>query len=267
MEVPRYTISELHAFRKIPRLRWLSMLENQFQDHSVCEYTVPSTPNVVDQWSGDGEINRRSDDVAVNWRKTFPDFDMLDTRIMFALRKIIFNTSFERSVSVVEQWAEKHHRFLRGRQIEFWSPQNSLLTYTFLHDSLRWTLSFPIFSWRIVVLENLAWFDPHFSISHRLGFFWGLSWDTTQLNSLSQQGHWFFWAIFLWIFTGHQPQCVWNYNGHHSCIRIQICDSGIREDAINHTMVPCAFLPGNLFTLIYLPLNPEGLTPLDMPFL
>ena len=37
------------AFRKIPRLRWLSMLESQFQDRSVCECTVPSTHNVVDQ--------------------------------------------------------------------------------------------------------------------------------------------------------------------------------------------------------------------------
>ena len=29
--------------------------------------------------------------------------------------------------------------------LEFWSPRNSLLKYTFQHDSLRWTLSFPNF--------------------------------------------------------------------------------------------------------------------------
>ena len=64
--------AELHflgiSFRKIPRLRWLAMLESQFQDRSVCEYTIHSTHNVVDQWSGDGEINTRFYDVAVNWR-------------------------------------------------------------------------------------------------------------------------------------------------------------------------------------------------------
>ena len=35
------------------------------------------------------------------------------------LRKIIFNTSFRRRVSVEEQRAQKHNRFLRGRQIAY----------------------------------------------------------------------------------------------------------------------------------------------------
>ena len=48
MQVPRYTVSELH-FGEFPRLRRLSMLESQFQDRSVCEHTIPSTRNVVDQ--------------------------------------------------------------------------------------------------------------------------------------------------------------------------------------------------------------------------
>ena len=94
------------AFRQIPRLRWLSMLESPFQDQSVCEYTVPSTHIVVDKWSGDGKINRRSFDVAANWRaQRLPDFEMPDARIASALRKIIFNTSFRRR--------------LRGRKIAY----------------------------------------------------------------------------------------------------------------------------------------------------
>ena len=33
-----------------------------------CVYTVPSSHNVVDQWSGDGKIDRRSFDTAIDWR-------------------------------------------------------------------------------------------------------------------------------------------------------------------------------------------------------
>ena len=46
--------------------RWRPVLESQLQDRRACEHTVPSTRNVVDRWSGDGKINRRSYHVAVN---------------------------------------------------------------------------------------------------------------------------------------------------------------------------------------------------------
>ena len=44
---------------------------------------------------------------------------MLDARIASALRKIIFNTSFRRRVSVEEQRAQNYNRFLRRRQIAY----------------------------------------------------------------------------------------------------------------------------------------------------
>ena len=56
---------------------------------------------------------------SVKGRRDSPDFEILDARIASALRKIIFNTSFKRRVSVEEQQAQRHNRFLRGRQIAY----------------------------------------------------------------------------------------------------------------------------------------------------
>ena len=44
---------------------------------------------------------------------------MLDAKIASALKKIISNQHFPRRVSVEEQRAQKHYRFLRGRQIAY----------------------------------------------------------------------------------------------------------------------------------------------------
>ena len=48
------------AFRKIPRPRWHSVLESQLQDRSVRKHIYPWTHHVVDQWSADGWMDRRS---------------------------------------------------------------------------------------------------------------------------------------------------------------------------------------------------------------
>ena len=52
--------------------------------------------------------------------------------------------------------------------------------FTLLHDTLRWTLSFPLFVWCHVPLENAtARFDPNFPIFRRVRFLGGsVSWDT-----------------------------------------------------------------------------------------
>ena len=76
------------AFRKILRPRWLPVLRSQFKYRSVCEHTLPSTHNVVDQRSGDGKINGRLFDVAFIEGTHFPDFEMLDAKIASVLRKI-----------------------------------------------------------------------------------------------------------------------------------------------------------------------------------
>ena len=58
------------------------------------------------------EMARSIDDLLTSQSiegKSFPDFEMLDARIASALRKIIFNTSFRRRVSVEEQRAQKYN--------------------------------------------------------------------------------------------------------------------------------------------------------------
>ena len=49
--------------------------------------------------------------------RDFPDFEMLDAKVACVLRKILANSNFRRGVSVAEQRAQKHDRFLRGRQV------------------------------------------------------------------------------------------------------------------------------------------------------
>ena len=50
----------------------------------------------------------------------FPDFDMIDAMVASAMKKLL-NTQvhFRKRVSVEEQRAQKHDRFLRGRQISY----------------------------------------------------------------------------------------------------------------------------------------------------
>ena len=48
---------------------------------------------------------------------SMPNFEVLDARIASALTKIIQNSQFKRRISLGEQKAQKHDRFLRGRQI------------------------------------------------------------------------------------------------------------------------------------------------------
>ena len=48
-----------------------------------------------------------------------PNFEVLDARIASALNKIIHNSHFKRRISLEEQKAQKHDRFLRGRQIAY----------------------------------------------------------------------------------------------------------------------------------------------------
>ena len=51
--------------------------------------------------------------------KDFPQFEMLDAKIAWALNKIIQNSQFKKKVSLAEQKAQKEDRFQRGRQIAF----------------------------------------------------------------------------------------------------------------------------------------------------
>ena len=66
--------------------------------------------------------------------KKFPNFEMLDARIAFALNKIIPNSHFKKKVSLEEQKAQKEDRFLRGRQIAFMIYDNFRATGA--HDAV-----------------------------------------------------------------------------------------------------------------------------------
>ena len=51
-------------------------------------------------------------------RRDFPDYEMLDAMMASALKKLLnSHVHFRKRVSVKEQRAQKHDRFLKGRQI------------------------------------------------------------------------------------------------------------------------------------------------------
>ena len=52
--------------------------------------------------------------------KEFPDFEELDLTMASALKRCHDKqTHFRKKISVEEEWAQKHNRFLRGRQIAY----------------------------------------------------------------------------------------------------------------------------------------------------
>ena len=75
-------------------------------------------------WINEVEIAKSIDELmasrSIVGRIDFPDFDMLDSMIASALTKLLFTQiHFRKRVSVEEQRAQKHDRFLRGRQIAY----------------------------------------------------------------------------------------------------------------------------------------------------
>ena len=102
-------ISDLgNASWKIPGLVAISKLESHITMHWIKEVEIAE--------SIDELMTSRS-----KVRHDLPDFDMLDAMIASASKKLL-NTQihFRKRVSVEEQRAQKHDRFLRGRQIIYW---------------------------------------------------------------------------------------------------------------------------------------------------
>ena len=56
---------------------------------------------------------------SITGRTDFSDYDMLDAMIASALKKLLALVHFRRRVRVEEQRAQKHDRFLLGRQIAY----------------------------------------------------------------------------------------------------------------------------------------------------
>ena len=115
MDVPRYTISELH-FGNSPDQDDFQCWRVNFKTE-VC--VSKSSPELTVSWINEVEMARPIDDLLTSQSiegESFPEFVMLDAKIASALRKIITNSNFRR-VSVEEQRAPKYNRFFRKRQI------------------------------------------------------------------------------------------------------------------------------------------------------
>ena len=124
--------SEVHylviACRKIPRTRWLSMLESQLQGWSV-RVSAPF-PQLTMSWMNEVEmakINRRSFDVAINWRaQKLPRLrEMLDAKIASALKKILTSVHFRRRVGVEGQRLKNKIESWEGGKLLTWSMATS----------------------------------------------------------------------------------------------------------------------------------------------
>ena len=117
---PRFPILELHLAKFPDSMEFQSWKVN-FRTE-VCVRTAE--PQVTMLWIKEVEIAKSIDVLmtsrSITRRHDLPDYDMLDAMIASALRKLLNTQShFRRRVSVEEQRAQKHYRFLRGRQISY----------------------------------------------------------------------------------------------------------------------------------------------------
>ena len=87
-------------------------------------------------WIKEVEIAKSIDELVTSGsivaRNDFPDYDMLDAMIAFALKRLLGkHIHFRKRVSVEEQRAQKYNRFLRGRQIAYMIPEHFRATGAF----------------------------------------------------------------------------------------------------------------------------------------
>ena len=115
MDFPRYPISELHLVKFLDTLEFGSWKVN-FKTE-VC--TNSEFPQITMYWIEEVEIAKSSDDLmtsrSITGRTDFPDYEMLDAKIVSALKKLLTHVHFSNRVSVEEQRAQKDVLFLRGR--------------------------------------------------------------------------------------------------------------------------------------------------------
>ena len=107
------------TIQKVKKKKRIKMRTTNKQRETACE---TSCPTLTMSWIKEVEIATSIDDLMMSQStevKDFPDFEMLDVKTAFALRKILSNSNFRRRVSVEEQRAQKPDRFLRGGQIAY----------------------------------------------------------------------------------------------------------------------------------------------------
>ena len=151
MDYPRFSISQMHLGTFPGSMEFQSWKVN-FKSE-VCLRTAD--PQITMHWIKEVEIAKSIDELVTSRSivgHAFPDFEMLDAMIASALKKLLnTQTHFRKRVSVEEQRARKHDRFLRGRQIacmiyeyfrataayEAVQGPSDLLTITLQHDDVQ----------------------------------------------------------------------------------------------------------------------------------
>ena len=116
---PRFPLAEWNL-RKFPDPMKFQSWKVNFRTE-VCLRTADHQITML--WIKEVEIAKLPDEPLISRSivvKYFPDFDLLDAMIASALNKLFNSQShFRKRVSVEEQRAQRHDRFLRGRQIAY----------------------------------------------------------------------------------------------------------------------------------------------------
>ena len=118
IEYPRFPFSELHLGKSPDSVEFQSW--KVYFKTEVCSKTAYS--HLTMHWIKEVEmatsIYELTTSRSIVGRTDFPDSDMLDAMIAFALKRLLDkHIRFRKRVSVEDQRAQKHDRFLRGRQI------------------------------------------------------------------------------------------------------------------------------------------------------
>ena len=130
----RLHIWDLH-FEKFPTPATFACWKIRFKTE-VC--TCSQFPTEAMHWIKEVEMVDSVDDLKSSCSVRgirMLNFEVLDARISSALNRIIHNSYFKRKISLEEQKAQKHDRFLRGRQTAYLIYD--YFRVTGIHDSVE----------------------------------------------------------------------------------------------------------------------------------
>ena len=112
VELPRIQVSELHFDTS---QCWKKNFKTE-----VCSCSCCLTDAML--WIKEVEVAKSVDDLLTSQSiegHVFHYFEMLDSKMATALKRIITNQHFRRIINLKEQQAQKYERFLRGRQMAY----------------------------------------------------------------------------------------------------------------------------------------------------
>ena len=120
IDYSRFPISKFHLVKFPDSMKFQSWKIN-FETEV---WSKTAYPHLTLHWIKEVEMAKSIDELmtsrSIAGRNDFPDFDMLDAMIASALKRLLDkHIHFRKRVSVEEQRAQKHDRFLRGRHIAY----------------------------------------------------------------------------------------------------------------------------------------------------